>query len=149
MPTEPRPAWGDLATTAFVEASHLFKSLDPDSRKDLLQLASVTTWTSGELVSGEADDGFYLVLDGTAEERAGGREIATLERGAVFGAHRVAAASGAPARAWSLAARTDVTAVVFPAPVVGALAARFPKVARLLEAVAGAREKLARERLGA
>ncbi len=147
MPTEARQAWGDLATTAFVEASHLFKWLDPESRKDLLQLATVATWSPGELVSAEADDGFYLVLDGSAEEHAGGREIATLERGAVFGAHRIVAAGPTP-RAWSLAARTDVTAVVFPAPVVAALATRFPKVGRLLEAVAGAREKLARERLG-
>jgi len=145
VPTAPRQVWGDLATTAFVEASHLFKSLDAGARTDLLQLATVASWSPGELVSGEDDEGFYLVLDGTAEERAGGREIAALERGAVFGTHRVAA--GAP-RAWSLAARTDVTAVVFPAAVIGALAARFPKVGRLLEAVAGAREKLAQARLG-
>jgi signal-transduction protein with cAMP-binding, CBS, and nucleotidyltransferase domain len=146
VPTAPRQVWGDLATTAFVEASHLFKSLDADARRDLLQLATVTSWAPGELVSGEDDDGFYLVLDGTAAEHTGGREVAALERGAVFGTHRVA---GGPARAWSLAARTDVTAVVFPAVVMGALAARFPKVERLLEAVAGAREKLAQARLGA
>ena len=45
------------------------------------------------------------------------------------------------AHPWSLAAVTDVTLVAFPAPVIAALTARFPKVRKLLEAVQAARER--------
>ena len=150
MPCAPRQVWGDLATTAFVESSLLFRSLDEDARRDLLQLATVATWPAGELVSPESDDGFYLVLEGTATVRAAGPtgpvEVSAVERGALFGASRVLAGG---ARAWSLAARSEVTAVAFPTPVIAALAARFPKVHRLLEAVMAGREKEASARLGA
>ena len=150
MPSAPRQVWGDLATTAFVESSLLFRSLDDDARRDLLQLATVSTWSPGELVSPEGDDAFYLVLDGTAAVRAAGPsgpvEVAAVERGALFGASRVI---GGAARAWSLEARSEVTAVALPTPVIAALTARFPKVRRLLEAVTSGREKEASARLGA
>jgi CRP-like cAMP-binding protein len=149
MPSAPRQVWGDLATTAFVESSLLFRSLDEGARRDLLQLATVATWSPGELVSPEGDDGFYLVLDGTAAVRAAGPsgpvEVAAVERGAFFGASRVLAGGS---RAWSLAARSEVTAVAFPTQVIGAVAGRFPKVHRLLEAVLSGREKEAAARLG-
>jgi CRP-like cAMP-binding protein len=148
MASEPREVWGDLATTAFVEASHLFKSLDPEARKDLLQLASVIRCSPGELVSGESDEGFYLVVEGVAAALIAGPqgpvEAAVLERGAFFGEGRVL---GAPRRT-SLAARSEVTVVAFPGPVIAAMGERFPRVRKLLEAVHAARERVTAQRVG-
>jgi CRP-like cAMP-binding protein len=137
MASEPREAWGDLATTAFVESNVLFRSLDPAARRDLLQLARVISFAPGETVSAEADDGFYLVRDGSAAVCAGAVEIVRLERGALFGEARVL--GGGPAA--TLSAVSEVTVVAFPASVIAAMAGRFPKVGKLLEAVHAAREK--------
>lgn len=144
MASAPREVWGDLATTAFVESSHLFKSLDDGARADLLKLARLVSFAPGEAISPEGDDGFYLVVQGSASVRVGGAEVATVDRGAFFEVSRVLAGS---ARAWSLAARSDVSVVVFPAPVIAALAERFPRMKKLLEAVLGAREKEAAAKL--
>ncbi len=149
MASARRPVWGDLATTAFVESSHLFKSLDPDTRRDLLQVATMLDVAAGEIVPAPPDSGesFYLVRDGAAAVLVPGRdgpvEIARVERGAFFGEGRVLG-GGRPA---SLAAVTDLTVVAFPAPVIGAIAGRFPKVLKLLEAVHAARERDAADRL--
>jgi signal-transduction protein with cAMP-binding, CBS, and nucleotidyltransferase domain len=147
MASAPREAWGDLATTAFVESSILFRSLDPEARRDLLQLAHVVDYAAGEPVSESADDGFLLVSDGAAavlaEGGSGPVQIAQLERGALFGEGRVLGTG----RASALAALTDLRVVVFPAAVIGAVAERFPKVKKLLEAVQAAREKEAAAKL--
>ncbi len=149
MASAPRPVWGDIATTAFVEASHLFKSVEPDARRDLLQLGKVLELAPGEVVPASADSGeaFYLVRDGAASVLVPGKdgtvELARLERGAFFGEAQVLG-GGRPA---SLRAVTDVTVIAFPAPVVGAIAERFPKVRKLLETVHAARERDAAERL--
>ncbi len=149
MASAPRPAWGDIATTAFVESSHLFKSVDPEARRDLLQVAKVLELAPGELVPAPVESGesFYLVVDGAASVLVSGKdaavEISRLERGAFFGEERVLG-GGRPA---SLRAVTDVTVVAFPAPVIGAIAERYPKVKKLLEAVHAARERDASERL--
>jgi CRP-like cAMP-binding protein len=147
MASAPREVWGDLATTAFVEASHLFKSLDEGARRDLLQLARVVGFAPGELVSGEQDDAFYLVLEGAGAvlvNGAGGPvEIARLERGAFFGEVRVLG-TGRPS---SLAALTDLTVVSFPAPVIAAMCVRYPKIRKLLEVVLAAHEKSAAQKV--
>jgi CRP-like cAMP-binding protein len=148
MATEPREVWGDLATTAFVEASLLFKSLDADARRDLLQVATVVGLAAGEQVCGDAADGFCLVLEGaaavSAAEDAGAAEGGRLERGAFFGE---AAVLGAPRRT-QVVALDEVTLVVFPAAVIAAVSERFPKVRRLLEAVLAAREREAGQQAG-
>lgn len=133
----PREVWGDLATTAFVESSLLFRSLDPDALRDLVQLARAVDAAAGETVSAEDDDGFYLLMDGRAEVLAGGEALGQLERGACFGEGRVLG-GGRPA---ALVARTALTAVAFPAPMIAAMAERFPRLRKLLEAARGAREK--------
>jgi signal-transduction protein with cAMP-binding, CBS, and nucleotidyltransferase domain len=149
MATEPRELQGDLAATAFVEASHLFKSLDPDARRDLQALARIQGWAPGDLVCGAADDLFLLVLDGSATIwGARGEtpvELGTLERGGFHGESHVLGGGAAAA----VVARTDLVAVVFPTPVVAAMAERFPKLKKLLETIKGAREKDAATRLGA
>jgi CRP-like cAMP-binding protein len=147
MASAPREVWGDLATTAFVEASHLFKSLDPGARRDLLQLARVVSFAPGEVVSPEADESFHLLVDGTAavyvSAPSGQVEIARLERGAFFGEARVLGGG----RRTSLAALSDVTLVAFPAPVIAAMSERFPKMKKLLEAVLAARERNAAQKV--
>jgi CRP-like cAMP-binding protein len=147
MASAPREAWGDLPTTAFVDSSILFRSLDPDARRDLLQLARVVSFAAGELVSAETDDGFYLLRDGSAAvvvaAAEGPVEVARLERGALFGESRVLGGG----RAAALSALSELTVVAFPAPVIAAMAGRFPKVRKLLEAVHAAREKEAAGKL--
>jgi CRP-like cAMP-binding protein len=147
MASAPREVWGDLATTAFVESSHLFKSLEAEARQDLLRLARMVSFAPGETVSTESDDAFHLVADGAAAilvaAPEGPVEIARLERGAFFGEARVL---GAGRRA-SLVAVSDVTAIAFPAPVVAAMSERFPKVRKLLEAVLAARERDASQKV--
>jgi CRP-like cAMP-binding protein len=147
MASAPREAWGDLATTAFVEANILFRSLDPDARRDLLQLAQVVSFAAGELVSADGDDGFYLLRDGAGAVIVAGTggpvEVTRLERGALFGEARVLGGG----RGAALAAVSELTAVCFPAPVIAAVADRFPKVRKLLEAVHAAREREAAGKL--
>jgi CRP-like cAMP-binding protein len=147
MTSAPRAAWGDLVTTAFVESSVLFKTFDPEARRDLLQLAQVIDFGPGDVVSPDGDETFVLLREGTgavfANGAAGPVEIYRIERGAVYGVGR---ALGSPRPSW-LTAVGDVTAIVFPAPVVAAMVERFPKARKLLEAVAAARAREAASRL--
>jgi CRP-like cAMP-binding protein len=145
MARAPREVVGDLAATAFVEASPLFRSLDPEARRDLLELAQLVDVAAGELVSPEADECFLLILEGSASVQGSGVEIAHLGRGATFGEGRVLGAG----RPMSLVAFTDVTVVSFPAPMIAALAERFPKMKKLIEAVHAGREKEAAAKLPA
>jgi signal-transduction protein with cAMP-binding, CBS, and nucleotidyltransferase domain len=146
MATAPREVWGDLAATAFIEASHLFKSLDAEARHDLLQVATLVSFAPGEPISAAGNEGFYLLVAGTAAVRAPGAgeggEVAQLERGACFGEARVLGA-GDPG---VLVAAGDVTVVAFPAAVIAAISERFPKVRRLLEAVRAGREREAAQK---
>jgi CRP-like cAMP-binding protein len=143
MASAPRQVLGDLAATAFVESSPLFRSLDPEARRDLIQLAQLVDHAAGELVSGEGDDTFLLVLEGSTSAQVGGVEIAHLGRGATFGEGRVLGRG----RRHSLTAFTDATVVSFPAPMIAALAERFPKMKKLIEAVQAGREKEAAARV--
>lgn len=149
MASEPHELRGDLATTAFVESSHLFKSLDPDARRDLLELARVQAFEPGEVASAASDDAFLLLYDGSAT-LWGARgetpvELTTLERGAFHGEAHVLGGGVMAA----LVARTDLVVVSFPTPVVAAMAERFPKLKKLLETMKAAREKEAAVRLTA
>ncbi len=150
MPSAPREVWGDLAATAFVEANALFRSLDDEARQDLLQLAQVEDYQAGELIAAnDGDERLYLVRDGTAivllSREGVVVEVGSLERNAIYGEGRVL---GEPL-AGALVARTPVSVVTFPAPVMAAVVERFPRVRRMLEAVRTAREKDAAGKLGA
>jgi CRP-like cAMP-binding protein len=143
MPSEPRGVWGDLAATAFVESSPLFRSLDDEARQDLLHVAEQLTFLPGEDVvrEGEPGDDMFMVREGQAAvSRAAGvaGQLALLDRGAVFGEF---VAMGAPVRTATVRARTELEVIRFPGAVVVALAARFPKVGRLLEHLRAARER--------
>ncbi len=144
MASDPKEVWGDLATSAFVRSSHLFKSLDEEACQDLLKLAQVQVYGPGETLIGEGSTGddFFLVRDGSAALSAdrGGRALGLghLERGGFFGEEKLLGGAGHPA---TVVALTEVAVVRFPAPMVAALAERFPKVGQLLQAVAAARQK--------
>jgi CRP-like cAMP-binding protein len=144
MASEPRQVWGDLATSAFVQGSHLFRTLGEEETRDLLKLAVSQEFAPGEriLAEGGTADDFYLVRDGIAAVTASrdGRsvELGLLEKGAFFGEFRLLA--GVPHVA-SVTARTGLTVVRFPAPMIAALAGRHAKVRTLLEAVMAGREK--------
>ncbi len=137
MASAPREVVGDLAATAFVESNPLFRSLDPEARRDLLELARLVDLAAGEVVSAEDDEAFLLILEGSASAQVAGIQIAHLGRGATFGEGRVLG-TGRPA---SLVAISDSTVVSFPAPMIAALAERFPKMKKLIEAVQAGREK--------
>ncbi len=143
MASAPREVVGDLAAIAFVESSPLFRSLDPEARRDLLELAQLVAFGAGEAASPEGDESFLLILDGSASVQAGGVEIAHLGRGATFGEGRVLGAG----RPMSLVAFTDATVVSFPASMIAALAERFPTMRKLIEAVQAGREKEAAAKL--
>jgi CRP-like cAMP-binding protein len=142
MATEPREVWGDLASSAFIEASILFKSLDDEAREDLVKLAQLVCFTAGEVIlrEGEGGEFFYLIQDGSVDVTAlrdgQATELGTLDRGAFFGESH--ALTGALHRA-TITARTDLTVIQFPSSIIGALAERFPKVRKLLEAVSSRR----------
>jgi signal-transduction protein with cAMP-binding, CBS, and nucleotidyltransferase domain len=137
MASAPREVLGDLAATAFVESNGLFRSLDPGTRRDLLQLAQVIDYAAGELASAADDESFLLVLEGSASARAQDVEIAHLSRGATFGEGRVLATG----RPLTLTAATELTVVSFPASMITALAERFPKLRKLVEVVQAARDR--------
>lgn len=143
MASAPREVLGDLAATAFIESSPLFRSLDPEARRDLLQLAQLVGHAAGELISGEGDESFLLLLEGSASAQVAGVEVAHLGRGATFGEGRVLGAG----RRVSLVAFTEAKVVSFPAPMIAALAERFPKMKKLIEAVYAGKEKEAAAKL--
>jgi CRP-like cAMP-binding protein len=150
MASEPRQVWGDLATSAFVQGSHLFRTLGEEETRDLLKLAVTQGFAPGEriLTEGGTADEFYLVRDGIAAVSASRNgqaiELGLLEKGAFFGEFRLI--SGTPHVA-SVTARTEMTVVRFPSPMIVALADRHPKVRKLLEAVKAGREKENQARL--
>jgi CRP-like cAMP-binding protein len=152
MASEAREVWGDLAASAFVQGNHLFRSLDEEARRDLVKLSVYQTFAPGERVieRGQAGDEFFLVRDGRAAVTVArnGRavELGTLEQGAFFGEIRLL--TGAPHTA-DVSAATELTVIRFPAQMIRALCARFPRMKTLLEAVKAARERDNAQKLGA
>jgi len=138
MPGEPREVWGDLPTSAFIGASVLFRTLDDATRADLLKLARLQSFAPGELVDREGEGDLFLIRDGQAKVtlQADGNtvEVATVERGAYFG--EMIAEPGCPEL---VRAHTGLDVIRFPGPMIAALAERFPRVGKLLEALREAR----------
>ena len=85
------PITGDLPTSTFIKSSYLFKSLDLDGTKMLLDGAVLQTVQEGERIISEGEDGnsFYLIKTGSVAvfvEKEGERtDLSTLKRGAFFG----------------------------------------------------------------
>ena len=144
MATEPREVWGDLAASAFVGASVLFRSLADPEREDLLKLATIQTFAPGEVVvrGNDPSEDFLLVRDGVADvllERDGhATQASALERGGCFGE---AAVLGEGEHAATVVSRTELTVIRVPVPMVAALAERNGRLRKLLEALRDARLK--------
>ncbi|HUK66378.1 MAG TPA: cyclic nucleotide-binding domain-containing protein [Anaeromyxobacteraceae bacterium] len=135
MPGGPREVWGDLPTSAFIGASVLFRTLDDGTRADLLKLARVQSFAPGERVGGDGEDDLFLVRDGKALVNLQKEAVsATVERGGFFGA--MIAEPGCPEE---VRAETPLEVIRFPGPMIAALAERFPRVGKLLEALREAR----------
>jgi CRP/FNR family cyclic AMP-dependent transcriptional regulator len=65
----------------------ILRALSPRQLSTLAKWAEVFDFTKGETVvkRGDKGDGLYLILDGTAEVRRGGRKLARLGAGQFFG----------------------------------------------------------------
>jgi CRP/FNR family transcriptional regulator, cyclic AMP receptor protein len=74
-------------TIALIGGVPFFEGLDEKSRKAIAKEGKEMNFKPGDLVVGEKGTGvgFYLVLDGKAEVRKGGRVLATLGHGQFFG----------------------------------------------------------------
>jgi cAMP-dependent protein kinase regulator len=144
--------WADVAK--LIEGSHLFRSLDEDGRRELLNRGRIVSFPAGSLIlrEGEPGESFFVVDQGVVEvsthAAAAGGEIplTTLQRGAFFG--EVAVLTGSP-RTATVTALTDVHAVAFDKADVDELLASNAKARRLLQAVMTGRardtaEKIAR-----
>lgn len=121
-----------------VSGSHLFKTLDDASRRELADKGNVLVFPAGKTIirEGEAGDSFYMIDQGVVEVMttapSGPVTLATLQRGAFFG--EVAVLTGLP-RTATVTSLTDVCLVEFEKPAVDEVLSRNPDARRLLEAV--------------
>ncbi|MBI5514528.1 MAG: cyclic nucleotide-binding domain-containing protein [Deltaproteobacteria bacterium] len=134
-----------------VAGSHLFRSLSPEARKELVERANVQVFPAGRVILREREDGsdFYLVDQGWVEVTTSGPEdravtLCTLGRGGFFG--EVSVLTGAP-RTATVTALTDVVLVAFQKKDIDEVLTRDPKARRLLEAVVAGRARDALEKL--
>jgi branched-chain amino acid transport system substrate-binding protein len=141
-PDEHAALFGEMA--AIVEKSHLFKSLDPDGQKRVLESGYVCGFSAGDMVmrQGDLGDSLFLVLRGTVAVEAdtpGGKvHLADLGRGAVLG--EVAVLTGQP-RTATVTATTDVDIVAFARHRIARVLADYPKVRELLESLVESRAR--------
>lgn len=134
-----------------VAKSHLFKSLDEQARKELLESAFVMQYDPGETIlrEGEPGDSMFLVMDGAVRvhtKAAHGSEIplADLGRGACIG--EVSVLTGSP-RTATVDAVTAVTCAVLARHRVQRILDAHPKVRGLLEALVEGRARQTLERI--
>lgn len=133
--------WGDLASTAVIENSYLFKSLDDESRRQLARSAQLFRFGLDEPIVSEGEPGDHVfivrrgvVVVGTHDHDSGTfRELNTLRHGGVFG--EVSCLTGMP-RTATVVARDPQTEVIGIAKAdIDALLNQFPKVRTILEAL--------------
>ena len=126
------------AIDVLIESSHLFKSLDEEGRRRVLESGQLETFAAGTVIlrEGAEGDAFYLLKGGTVwvSTRRGTQDVrlATLSRGAFFG--EVAVLSGRP-RTATVTAAEPVEAIRFEKARIDEILAQYPKVRKLLEAV--------------
>lgn len=127
-----------------IEASHLFKSLDPAGRKDVLESGYVMTFHAGDVVIRQGDVGevMFLILRGTVNVETttpgGTVQLAELGHGACVG--EVSVLTG-QARTATVTAKGDVDAVAFHKHRIERVLQRYPKVRELLESIVDARAR--------
>jgi CRP/FNR family transcriptional regulator, cyclic AMP receptor protein len=74
-------------TASMLGTVPFFSGLDEKKRKSLVSEGKEMTYKAGDSIvrEGAMGIGFYLILDGKAEVRKGGKVLATLGRGQFFG----------------------------------------------------------------
>lgn len=137
--------------TAIVGTSHLFKSLNDDGRRELIESGYVVRASAGETIveQGEAGTTMYLVMSGkvSVETAAGPRgsiHLAELGRGACVGEVSVLTGS---ARTATVKAIDDVQLVAFESHRIQRVIDAHPKVRQLLEAMIEGRARDTVEKL--
>lgn len=134
----------DRDMEAIVVGSHLFKSLDADSRANLIQSGFVMKYAAGETVLKEGDPGdtMFIVMTGTVHVEthgaAGNVHLAELGRGACVGEVSVLTRA---VRTATVTAITDVTVATFARHRVNRVLDGAPKVRALLEQLIEGRAK--------
>lgn len=134
-----------------VQSSHLFKSLDDEGRRELIESGYVVSYEPGQVLVKQGDVGsaMYLVMQGkiaVETERGAGNSIvlAELGRGACIG--EVALLTGSP-RTATVKAVDAVKAVAFEKHRVQRVIDTYPKVRALLEAMIEGRARDTVEKL--
>jgi CRP-like cAMP-binding protein len=124
--------------------SHLFKSLDDDGRRQLLDTATTVGFEADQVIVREGDPGeaLYIIKSGTVTVNTTRDDqdvpLARLARGACFG--EVALLSGRPRTATVVAAE-DCTLLCFHRQAIEAVLNAYPKVRKLLETVVRGRAR--------
>jgi len=130
--------------SAIVETSHLFKSLDPEGRRALLESGYLQSFAPGDVLMQQDRSGsvMFLVFNGTVTvktDTAGGTiHLAELGRGACVG--EVSVLTGG-LRTATVTAKTDVDAVGFAKHRIERVLVAYPKVRELLEKLVESRAK--------
>lgn len=137
--------------TEMVGTSHLFKTLDDEGRRELIESGYVVRFGAGETVveQGETGTTMYLVLTGKISvETAGGPRgsihLAELGRGACIGEVSVLTGS---ARTATVKAIDDVQLVAFEKHRIQRVIDAHPRVRKLLEAMIEGRARDTVEKL--
>lgn len=122
---------------AVVTGSFLFRSLEPESRRDLADRGVVMVFPAAKVVLTEGDPStdFYLIDQGVAEVTTTTPDgapvvLATLQHGAFFG--EVALLKGLP-RTATVTALTDLSVVRFDQADIEDVLSRNPGARRILE----------------
>lgn len=132
------------STLAAICDSHLFKSLDDDGRRQLLDTATTVGFEAEQVIVREGDPGeaLYIIKSGTVKVTTTRADqdvpLARLGRGACFG--EVALLSGRPRTATVVAAE-DCTLLCFHRHAIEAVLNAYPKVRKLLETVVRGRAR--------
>lgn len=140
----------DLAT--MVTTSHLFKSLDDEGRRELIESGYVLAFPAGETFMRQGEPGgdvMYILLSGKVSVEAsrgktGSIKLAVLGRGACLG--EVSVLGDGP-RTASVTTIEDVQAVAFERHRVQRIVERYPKVRKLLQAMIEGRARDTVEKL--
>ena len=137
---------------AIVSSSHLFKSLDDDGRRELIESGYVIHLPAGQSLMKQGEPGgnaMYLILSGQVNVEAnkgsrGSIKLAILGRGACLG--EVSVIGGGP-RTATVTALEDVQAVAFERHRIMRIVDRYPKVRQILEAMIEGRARDTVEKL--
>ena len=136
--------------TEMVGTSHLFKSLDDDGRRELIESGYVVRFGAGDTIVEQDEEGttMYLVLTGKVRVETGGPRgavhLAELGRGACIGEVSVLTGS---ARTATVKALEDVQLVAFEKHRIQRVIDAHPRVRKLLEAMIEGRARDTVEKL--